>query len=154
MDNLKFFIDSHYELVDFGYIVHQKMLAYEADATSESCLLPYPALITHFLESHDVIPQDDEDIAMTRRYLPSPMLNTLPNDFKEKIHATGEAHVKEIKGLSLGHNAKIQQAIESLMNAKRAIGQVLDKLPKTFAPSDVEDEDVGFHSSHEFSMDA
>lgn len=121
MGSLLYTIDSHIELVSFGYIVVHKMLDYVAHAISKSRVLPYPSLITNLLESQRVVPQIDKNIVKTCRHLQNPSLYIMPNDFKSKIPVAGEALAKEICGMLIDYNSIIQQVIDSLMNVNRFV---------------------------------
>lgn len=61
-----------------------------------------------------------------------------------KILTVGETLVNEIHGMLIDHNARIQQVFEYLINEKRFMAKIMNKLPKNFTPSDDEDDyDVG-----------
>lgn len=70
MGNLTYAIDKHFEFVDFGRPVINKMMNFAFSVTIEGKLLLYLALITRILKIQGITPTNDKEIVKTRHHQP------------------------------------------------------------------------------------
>ena len=136
MGKLIFIIDQHFELINFGLFVLKRMIPFTKRDNPDKSKLPYPGLITYFLEKNGILPTSNDRVIKLKAHTPGVTLLNMHNDFKHGPPPTGDVLAQEVKDGLIHYSQKLTDIIVQLTAEKRKVAALIAKCPSSFAHSD------------------